>query len=249
MDKNLLKTEGLAFGRVLQRAYRLVLLYSAEHAGTQDALQQAFSALTAVLKLSPQFTFGFFNQRVLLNDLLVPDDGLAAMQGEFFKRNLSAVNFSFGILFRDFRKGMGLLATKPEVIEQSGGIDSFLRKTQVEGMRILAVGTTGPGMDLHSYMMAQAIIGTQQGRPLPGLEILIQLAGIARPAAFQGTASEVLDLVQSSLQAAWTDPKGDPRDVMLGLRRLLEDLSPDVLLSGLPATGRTRLPRANSLPF
>ena len=64
VDKNQLKTQGLAFGRNLQRAYKIVLLYSPDHAGAQDALQQAYAKLTELLKLSPQFTFGFFNQRV-----------------------------------------------------------------------------------------------------------------------------------------------------------------------------------------
>ena len=129
VDKNQLKADGLAFGRNLQRAYKIVLLHSPDHSAAQDSLQQAYSLLGALLKLTPQFTFGFFNTRVLLNDLLTTDNNLAPLQADFAKRNLAAVAFRLGVTFREFKRCMGLLATKPEVIDAAGASPRFSAST------------------------------------------------------------------------------------------------------------------------
>lgn len=241
MDKNQLKTQGLAFGLALQRAYKNVLLYSTEHAGVQQALQQAYDSLSAVLKLTPQFTFGFFNQRVLLNDLLTTENALSTLQAEFSKRNIAAASFFSGIGFREFQRGVSLLTAKPESIEQAGGIHSFLKKNPVEGMRLLAEEKrpsakedTVLGMDLRSYLVAQSIMEGQPGaRVVPSLEMLLQTAGMERPAAFGGTAGEILELASRATQAAWSDPESNPQDVIPALARLLEELTPDYFISAL----------------
>ena len=119
IEKNQLKKEGLSFGRALQRAYKLAMLYSAEHPAADEPVQTAYSALNSILKRSPQFPFGFYNQRVLLNDLLTPDTTLDALAGEFFKRGLMGVSFSLGLTLRDFRRGMSIIAAKPEVVESA----------------------------------------------------------------------------------------------------------------------------------
>src|SRR3990172_8589517 len=101
IDKNQWKSQGLAFGRNLQRAFKIVLLYSPDHPAGQDSLEQAYSMLTDLLKQNPQFTFGFFNQRVLLNDLLTTDSNLASLQSDFAKRSIAAVTFQVGVTFRE----------------------------------------------------------------------------------------------------------------------------------------------------
>src|SRR3990172_10753326 len=165
IEKNLLKKEGLAFGRALQRAYKIVYLYTTEHAAAEEPLHRAYESLNSLLKQTPQFTFGFFNRRVVLNELLTPDTTLGALEAEFDKRNIAAVTFFLGLTYREFRRGLVLLTTKPEAIEQSGGINAFLQKNAIEGMRIVApekrsteAGDTVLGMDFQSYMMAHTML-------------------------------------------------------------------------------------------
>jgi hypothetical protein len=66
MDQNQLKRDGLVFGRNFQRAYKLVMLYGIQHASSEAPAKQAYDALNALLKHLPQFTFGFYNRRVVL---------------------------------------------------------------------------------------------------------------------------------------------------------------------------------------
>lgn len=247
VDKNQLKTNGLVFGRNLQRAYKIVLLYSPEHPGAQDSLQQAYTKLTELLKLNPQFTFGFFNQRVLLNDLLTADPTLASLQADFSKRNIAAVTFQLGVTFREFKRCLGLIVTKQEVIEAAGGIDDFIRKHPVEGVRILAEekrhstdGDTVLGMDLQSYLTAQSTFETKPGRKSQALEMLLQAAGMEVPDSLGGSAAEVLEIASKAAHAALSDPEKDPNDVMQSLARLIEDLSPEYLISALPPEQQER---------
>ena len=248
IDKNQLKTQGLTFGRNLQRAYRIVMLYTPEHAAAQDSLQQAYTALNLLLKLTPQFTFGFYNQRVLLNDLLTADSYVAALQEEFFKRSIAAVTFSLGITFREFKRALGVIATKPETIEAAGGIGAFLRKNPVEGARVVPEekrplpGDQDAvlGMDLQSYLVTQALFEGQPGQKTPGLEMLFQAVGTGAPEGFKGSATEILELAGKAAQAAWADPKGNPNTVVQALARLIEDLSPEYLMAALPLEKQER---------
>jgi HEAT repeats len=241
MDKNQLKKSGLNFGRVLQRSCRLVALYTADHPAVQDTLQTAYETLNTLLKQSPQFTFGFFGRRVVLNELLTPDPSLDSLDNEFFKRNIAAVSFTLGITFREFRRGLALLVTKPEVIEQSGGINSFLRKNQIEGMRILASetrqnksGDAELGMDFQSFMVAQTMLEPDKLAQSINMQLLLQSAGVSTPANFQGSPAEVLDLVGRATQAAYLNPEADPHTTIESLTHVLEELSPDFLISALP---------------
>jgi len=47
IDKNQLKAQGPALGRSLQRAYKIALLYSAEHSAAEGALQLTYASLNA----------------------------------------------------------------------------------------------------------------------------------------------------------------------------------------------------------
>ena len=247
VDKTQLKTQGLAFGRNLQRAYKIVLLYSPDHQGAQDSLQQSYSKLTELLKLRPQFTFGFFNQRVLLNDLLTADPALASLQADFSKRNIAAVTFQLGVTFREFKRCLGLIVTKQEVIEASDGIDAFVRKHPVEGLRIvpeekrhMTDGDTVLGMDLQSYLGAQSAFETKPGRKSQALEMLMQAAGMEVPDSLGGSPAEILDIAGKAAHAALSDPEKDPNEVVQSLARLIEDLSPEYLISALPPEQQER---------
>jgi len=56
MDKTQIKTQGLAFGRSVQTAFKTVVMYSVDHPAAGKALQQAYDTLNTLLQLSPQFT-------------------------------------------------------------------------------------------------------------------------------------------------------------------------------------------------
>ena len=248
MEKNELKPQGLAFGRKLQRAYRIVALYTAEHTAAEEPLQRVYESLNSLLKQTPQFTFGFFNRRVVLNELLTPDPSLDPLEDEFFKRGITAVTFFLGITFREFKRGMGLISTKPDLIEQSGGITAFLKKNAVEGMRIVAPETKPSksgdavlGMGFQSYMMSHSMLDTQQGVQSHGLQMLLQSAGMTSPEGFRGTPAEMLDLVGKATQAAWTNPEADPKETIQALAHLLEELSPGTLIAALPASRQSHL--------
>ena len=247
MDKNQLKSQGLAFGRNLQRAFKILLLYAPDHPGAQDSLEQSYSLLTDLLKQNPQFTFGFFNQRVLLNDLLTTDPNLASLQADFSKRNIAAVTFQLGVTFREFKRCLGLLATKPELIEAAGGITAFVKKNPVEGLRILPEERKAPsegdsvlGMDLESYLVAQNIFEAGPGRKSRGLEMLMQTAGMDAPEGFGGSAKEVLDFAGRAAQAGLSDPEKNPSEVVQSLARLVDDLSPEYLIAALPPEKQER---------
>ena len=250
IDKNQLKTQGLALGRSLQRAYKIALLYSAEHSAAEGPLQQTYASLNPLLKETRRFTLGFLNQRVLLNNILTSDNSLAPMEVEFSKRGIAAVCFSAGISFKEFRRGLGLLCTKPEAIVQNGGIKALLERNPIEGMQVLPAGKPGGKnedtvleMDAQSYLMAQAILPPQPGAGVPGLglEMLLRPAGMERPPGFAGSAGEIFELATQAIQAAWVDPERNPGEAVLALTRLLEEVTPDYLTSLLPAAKQNEL--------
>src|SRR3990167_876157 len=241
MDKNKLKQEGLSFGRALQRCCRLVVLFRSDHAVVEEPLLKTYEALNSLLKQTPQFTFGFFGRRVVLNELLTPDSTLESLDDEFFKRNIAAVSFALGITFREFKRGLVLLTTKPEVITQQGGITAFLRKNQIEGMRIIPsehrttqTGDSELGMDFQSFMVAQTMLQPEQVAQSMNLQWLLQSSGMSTPTGFGGSAGEVMDLVGKATQASFVNPEGDPQATIQSLTRLIEELSPDFLISALP---------------
>src|SRR3972149_7714237 len=139
-----LKAWGLAFGRTLLRAFKVALLYSVDHSASQNALQQAYDSLNLLLKQSNPFTFGFLNQRVLLNNILTSDSALASLEADFSKRGLAAITFTAGVNFSEFKRLLALLTAKPEIIEQNGGIKALLERNPLEGVRVLP-GKKGGG--------------------------------------------------------------------------------------------------------
>ena len=172
------------------------------------------------------------------------------MEVEFSKRGIAAVCFSAGITFKEFRRGLGLLSTKPEAIEQNGGIKALLNRNPIEGMQVLPAGRKGGPdedtvleMDAQSYLMAQAILPPQPGTGVSGLglEMLLQSAGMEKPSGFAGSTGEIYDLATKAIQAAWADPERNPGETVLALARLLEEVKPDSLISLLPVGKQNEL--------
>ena len=244
IDKNQLKIQGLAFGRTLQAAFKNIIMYSLEHPAADRTLQQTFTSLNNLVKQTQQFTFGFVKERVLVNNILTEDSSLEHLQLEFAKRGIAALTFTAGMTLREFKRAVALLATKPQVIEEKGGIQSFLEQNPIEGVRIRPASKssgedTVVGMESESYWMAQGVLGPQTGASLRGSDLLCQSAGIERPADFTGSAGEILDLAGKATQAALLDPRGDPRGLVTALSLLLEELTPEYLLSSLSPEKQT----------
>jgi HEAT repeat protein len=245
-EKTTLKAEGLAFGHSLQTVFKAVVMYSLDHPAAEKATEQLYASLNTLIRHTQQFTFGFLNKRVLINELLTDDNTLSQLEGEFFRRGIGAITFSAGITLSEFKHGLAVACTRPKIIEEKGGIKPFLQKNPIAGMRILPAvvsegGDTVLQMDPESYLMAQGILGTGLGAGGQGLESLLRSVGMEKPESFAGGAKEILDLAGKATQAALMAPGADPLESMRALVRMLEESSPTYLLSALPPEKQSEL--------
>ena len=245
-EKTHMKAEGLAFGRSLQTAFKTVVMYSVDHPAAERATAQIYASLNKLLGQTQQFTFGFLNKRVLINELLTDDNSLSQLEGEFSRRGIGAITFSAGITLSEFKRGLAVLGTRPKIIEETGGIKPFLQQNPIAGMRILPAvipegGDTVLHMNPESYLMAQGILGPGAGAGWQGLESLLRSVGMEKPEGFAGGAKETLDLAGKATQAALMTPGADPRESMSALVRMLEEWTPTYLLSTLPPEKQSEL--------
>jgi hypothetical protein len=245
-DRAQLKTQGLALGRSLQMTLKTAIMYSVDHPAVERVLQEAYNSLNKLVRQTREFTLGFMNNRVLLNNFLVEDDALAQLEAEFAKRSIAGVTFEAGISLRDFRRGVALLATKPKTIEEKGGIRAFLEKNTVVGMRITpavkadAVGTL-VAMDPTSFLMAEGLLDSDSRTGMRNVDQLLQLARLDEPATAVHSPDEVSAMAGRATQEALGNPDADMRVPMAALGRLLERLQPDYLLAALPTERQSAL--------
>ena len=250
IEKAQLKKQGLEFARSLQRVFKIALLYSINHTAVNTALEQSYAALNSLLEVTKPFpfTFGFASQRVLLNNILTTDTSLASLRKEFSKRGMGAVCFLPDLSVDNFKRGLALLVTKPEAIEQAGGIKAFLDQNPIEGMRILPAGKqekegedTELETDAESFLAGQYSGEKSCGPGLRGLDILLQSAGIEMPDKLPNGGGGLFTLAEQAARTAIVDPDRDPRVTVAALSRVLEELTPENLVSALPASRRTEL--------
>ncbi len=250
IEKAQLKTQGLEFARSLQMVFKIALLYSINHTAVSTSLEQSYAALTSLLEVTKPFpfTFGFANQRVLLNNLLTTDTSLGPLGKEFSKRGIGAVCFLPDLTRENFKQGLGLLGAKPEAIEQAGGIRTFLDQNPIQGMRILPAGQqekegedTELEMDAESFLAGQYSGEKSSGPGLRGLDILLQSAGIEMPDKMPDGGGGLFALADQAARTAIVDLERDPRVTVAALSRVLEELTPENLISALPASRRTEL--------
>ena len=245
-EKTHMKAEGLAFGHSLQTAFKTVIMYSVDHPAAEKATALTYASLNKLVRQTQQFTFGFLNKRVLINELLTDDSSLSQLEGEFCRRGIGAITFSAGITLSEFKHGLTVVCTRPKVIKEKGGIKPFLQQNPIAGMRILPVvisegGDTVLQMNPESYLMAQGILGPGTGGGGPGLESLLRSVGMEKPDGFAGGAKEALDLVGKATQAALTAPGADPHETMKALVQLLIESTPAYLLSSLTPEKQSEL--------
>jgi hypothetical protein len=245
-ERTTLKAEGLAFGHALQTGFKTVVMYSVDHPAVGKATAQIYELMNRMVRQTPQFTFGFLNKRVLINELLTDDNTLSQLEGELFRRGIGAITFSAGITLSEFKRGLAIVSTRPKVIEEKGGIKSFLQQNPITGMRILPAITpegedTVLQMNPESYLMAQGILGPGTGAGGQGLESLLRFVGMEMPEGFAGGAKDTLDLAGRATQSALMTTGADPQESMKALVRILEQSRPDYLLSSLPPEKQSEL--------
>jgi|SRR5579859_1238147 len=183
VDKHKLKIEGLKFGRVLQSVFRLASMFTVDHRAVDSAVRQSYEALNALVKQVQQFTFGFIDHRVLLNNILTPDRTLRNLESEFSKRGIGAVAFPAGITLGGFRRFLGVICDTPENIEANGGIRRYYERNKVEGVRLIA-GVKGASSteetilegDPESLLAAQRL--AMESQPTLGLDLLMEAVGM-----------------------------------------------------------------------
>ncbi|PYX91776.1 MAG: hypothetical protein DMG67_09000 [Acidobacteria bacterium] len=193
VDKNRLKIEGLKFGRVLQSVFRLASMFSVDHRAVDSAVRQSYEALNALVKQVQQFTFGFIDHRVLLNNILTPDRTLRNLESEFSKRGIGAVAFPAGITLGGFRRFLSVICDTPENIEANGGIRRYYERNKVEGVRVIA-GVKGASSmeetvlegDPESLLAAQRL--AMESQPTLGLDLLMEAVGM-NSASLEGEQS------------------------------------------------------------
>lgn len=246
MNQQQLKTQGLAFGRGLQTVLKTVIMYSVDHPVAEKALQQTFGSLNQLVKQTQQFTFGFLNQRVLINNILTEDVALGQLELEFAKRGVAGLTFAAGINQRDFKRILSILATKPRVIEEGGGIKNFIAQNPIENVRILpAKKLSGEdrtlGMDAEAYLVAEGLLAPQAETGTRGADALFQFAALEKPAGYTGTPKEVLELAGKVARTALVSPEANPEEVAAALAGALAQMSPDELFAALPAAKQKEL--------
>ena len=204
-------------------------------------MQQSWDLLVPLLKQGGQFTFGFMNQRVLLNSSLVSSTSLTHLEVEFTKREIAAITFQAGVALKDYKRALALLTTRPTVIVERGGIKKFLAANPIEGVRIAPAAkpkeegdTIEVGMDFESFLTAQAILGPGGASGTSALEMLVDAAGAKKPQGFGGSPREMVEVAEEAARNTVTDPDGDLSELLMAVTQMLSGMKPDSLLASLP---------------
>src|SRR5579884_2836350 len=162
-DNKQIKGLGLRFARALQMTVKTAIMFTVQHKSVERPIQQSFELLNTLLKEVGQFTFGFVDNQIILNNLLTPDPSLNHLQTEFLKRGFAAVTFEPGLTMGRYKKVVSLLAVATREIDDAGGTLSFIDHNEVEGARILpaarnqkkdAEGDTIIETDSEAYIMS-----------------------------------------------------------------------------------------------
>jgi len=244
MDAKQLKVQGLRYGRSLQMLVRICSVFNVDHPSAVGPTQNSFDTLNALVKQSREFTFGFVDTRVVLNNILTTEPGLRALENEFLKRGVGAVKFKAGMTLAAYKQLIGILCTSPRIIEEAGGARAFLEQNQVEGARILPAGKnqarTESGdtileSDAESYLASKELAeAAPQNLALDGLELLLKTTGIEKPPEFAGGPADIMRLVGPTVDSALLDQRGDIQKSTLALATILNNMQPNLVLPAFP---------------
>jgi len=185
-DNKQIKALGLRFARALQMTLKTAIMFTVEHKSVERPIQQSFLLVNNLLKESGQFTFGFIDNQVMLNNVLTTDTTLRQLETEFLKRGIAAVTFEPGLTLGRYKRVVSLLAAPSKTIDEVGGLLSFLDQNEVEGARILPAaknqkkdehGDTIIETDSESYILSKQMAEEQTGRDfLDSIDALLESA-------------------------------------------------------------------------
>lgn len=240
LDSKQIKTLGLRFARALQTTVKTVGVFTVEHKSSERPIQQSFLLLNNLLKEVGQFTFGFIDNQVMLNNLLTNEPTLRTLETEFLKRGLAAITFEPGLTLGRYTKVIQVLSAQVNDIEAAGGFLVFLERYEVEGMRILPAarnqkkneqGDTILETDSESYILSKQMPEDQAPRDfLDAIDSLLE-SGCFDPS----TRSEVIsNFATSGMEGGYGVPIDVPK---------LEVLKEGEIIA--PATGQLVLPGTN----
>jgi len=213
-------------------------MYSVDHPAAARSVQQSWDLLAPLLKGGKQFAFGFMNQRVLLNSSLVTSTALTHLEVEFTKREIGVVTFLAGVELKDFKRTLALLTTRPSVIVERGGLKRFLGANPLEGVRVTPAAKpkeegdiVDVGMDMESFLTAQAILGPDATSPL---EALLETAGAKQLAGTSMSPREMVEVAEQATRNTVRDPDGEISDLLMAVTQMLSGIKTDSLLASLP---------------
>ena len=173
LDNKQIKTLGLRFARALQTTIKTAGVFTIEHKSCERPIQQSFLLLNNLLKEVGQFTFGFVDNQVMLNNLLTNEPSLRQLETEFLKRGVAAMTFEPGLTLGRYTKVIQVLSAPISDIEAVGGFLVFLDQHEIEGVRILPAarnqkkneqGDTIIETDSESYIMSKQMPEEQAPR-------------------------------------------------------------------------------------
>lgn len=198
-DNKQIKALGLRFARGLQMTVKTAVMFTVDHKSVERPIQQSFELLNTLLKEVGQFTFGFVDNQIMLNNLLTTDPSLRHLETEFLKRGIAAVTFEPGLTLGRYRKVISLLAASSKAIEDVGGTLSFLDLNEVEGSRILPAsknqkkddhGDTIIDTDSEAYILSKQMAEEQGSRDfLDSIDALLE-SGCFDPSVRNDVLSE-----------------------------------------------------------
>jgi hypothetical protein len=198
LDRNQLKVQGIRYARSLQMLFKTIAVFSADHRAAAQPLQQSFDVLNALLKQTGQFTIGFVDQRIMLNNILTTEKALNALENEFLKRGIGAITFQAGMTLAAYRRGLGLLARPAKEIEAAGGLGNYLEQEPLEFIRVLPAdksqkrtdsGDTILDMEGESYLLAKTLSESRSTATsaMESFEALLRPSGTAGGAGLGGS--------------------------------------------------------------
>ncbi len=237
MDSQNLKTAGLRFARVLQIAVRTSGMLSTEHNVAAGPIQESFGILNGILKEQRSFTFGFSDERILVENVLTTARGLTPLEEDFLKRGISAVRFDAGITLARYKQVLEALSTPLKKIQVMGGTDAFLARLHIENVRILHAGKaqrkTASG-DTILEMDAEAYLRAQHGEEFQMPAAFSGMLDSTGPAFGSGGPDAILARVTPMVESALAGGEGDARQVYMSVAQMLHGVRPDVVLAAFP---------------
>lgn len=166
LDRNQMKAVGIRYARSLQMLFKTATMFSASHASITAPLQHSFDLLNDIVKQTRQFTIGFVDQRVMINNILTTERSLSSLENDFLKRGIGAVTFEAGITMAAYKRAILVMAVQSKVIDEQGGLNTYLAQNSLEFVRIFQAsknqartdgGDTILEMDSESFLMAKAL--------------------------------------------------------------------------------------------